>query len=263
MSERLVPQVVAECIEQMFRSENSISDLRVIDVTEEMSWNIIDMEPDNKKDFALTYENCLRFIFNNYKNKLADKIKEYHNFKSRISKLSMSRKKVGAIIRSNDNHILVVTNNKGEEFIPFGKVSDADKGFFRNTALRETGEVANIWLSEDDYKKSNRFFFYISRSQIYVVNKIFERQNVKTHSRFGEIKRTRWLDIKEFQKKFPKIYSIFSDQSRLKIDLNFDKQKAYEAYRNMEESERDFINRKKKIIGAKNYDVQFKKFQHS
>ena len=48
MSERLVPQVVAEWIEQMFRSENSISDLRVIDVTEEMSWNIIDMEPDNK-----------------------------------------------------------------------------------------------------------------------------------------------------------------------------------------------------------------------
>ena len=151
-------------------------------------------------------------------------------------------------------------------FVPCGKISDSDNEFLKNTALRETGEEANVWMSETEYKESNRYFTH-SNCRIYVIRKLFDKKEVPSHVRFKEIRGSRWVNKIKFEeiiKLEAKIMkSVFEgDLSELDED-RIDEDEAYEAYRTMKQSEDDYIDRKKKIIGVENYDKQIKLYEAS
>ena len=127
-----------------------------------MHLHISDIPSPTIKDHN-SEEDILRYVYDNH----LSNFKKFHGqfwgwntFKREYYSACNERNSAGAIIRRVDGHILFAVDKKNRLTLPIGKIGGNDLHCLKLTALRETGEEANIWFSQDDFNQIKSFVDY-------------------------------------------------------------------------------------------------------
>ena len=188
-------------IDQFFHeNQKHIPLLKIINFLETVTYDYIAsiQSIEERSAFAEVYKYCYENFRTSFPcvnaNNHADFRRSILNYRKRLP--------AGGVILVNENiEFLCVVNNRDEVNFPMGKQDFADGGSLKVTALRELGEEAGVWLSEEEFKRADKYVEYRQyrhgrKTKLYhfYVIEAFEKSRVDLgHTKRGEVTGLVWV----------------------------------------------------------------------
>ena len=151
-------------VAEMFKDNGKISSfLQLQNNLDDVRYDYNDNRPEGADK---VYQDDLeKYCFEHHRKMLpseCEKMRSLQSFKTKMKITQESRYKAGVIASTNKKELLAIKikDNKGninQLDFPKGKEDCSDKKFMKATAFREFGEETGVWVSDDDYKKCNKF----------------------------------------------------------------------------------------------------------
>ena len=187
-------------IDQFFHeNQKHIPLLKIINFLEVVTYDYIasDESIKERNAFAEVYKYC----YENFKTSFpCVKSNSHADFRRSILNHRKRLPAGGAILVNENIEFLCVVNNRREVNFPMGKQDFADAGSLKVTALRELGEEAGVWLSEEEFEMADRYVEYRQhcgrKTKVYhfYVIEGFEKSRVDLgHTKRGEIAGLAWV----------------------------------------------------------------------
>ena len=197
------------------KDEKFVPLLKIINFLETVTYDYIASinSREERNIFAQVYKYCYENFNKIFTSVKADNFSDFHKFISNHRK----RSPVGGAILVNENkEFLCVINKRDEMNFPMGKQDFADEASLKITALRELGEEAGIWLTEEEFEKVDKYVEYRQRCggktklyRLYVVEGFCKDRVDISYTKRGEVTGLAWVQPQQIvdmrnKRKIPK-----------------------------------------------------------